>query len=103
MVITLKINAIVKCKLTDHGRAVHFNSFIRVQQHPDHRVPYTPPAVDADGYSTFQIRHWMDVFGRHVNSSSTKQCFEGNCLYVDTDYYRGTRTMSDDSRKGLVS
>jgi len=85
MVITLKLDDIVKVKLTDHGRAVHFNSFISVQQHPDHRVPYTPPAVDADGYSTFQIGHWMEIFGRHVNSSATKMCFEGNRIYAHED------------------
>lgn len=82
MVINLFLDDIVKVKLTDHGRAVHFNNFISVQQHPDHRVPYTPPAVDAEGYSTFQIGHWMEIFGRHVNSSSTKICFEKNQIFA---------------------
>jgi hypothetical protein len=82
MVITLKPDDIVKVKLTDHGRAVHFNSFISVQQHPDHRVPYTPPAVNVDGYSTFTIGHWAEIFGRHINSGSTKMCFERNLIFA---------------------
>lgn len=102
----INLNDTVKVKLTDHGRAVHFATFDRVVRHPDHRVTYTPPTIDAEGYSKFQLWHLMHDFGRYTGLG-TKACFENNDISIPristlTHYSRPIEYMDEDAEQKIA-
>lgn len=101
----IKLTDIVRVKLTDHGRAVHLVTFERIQQHPEHQVRYTPPAIDSEGCSTFQLDQLMFQFGRSVGYSS-KECFEKNELQIQVPKHliqADTRNKTRSIREKIIT
>ena len=66
----INLNQMVKVKLTAEGiQALRFNHiamYKRIYNVID--IPsFTPPEVDAEGYSTFQLWWLMNQFGPHIS------------------------------------
>lgn len=67
------INSIVKVKLTDHGRQVHKEMWLRAFSGLN--WPYKPPIEDEDGYSSWRLLILMKIFGSEFKFDG-KKCFE---------------------------
>ena len=66
----LNINYDIKAKLTDYGvdilKARH-KQLIEVSQGA-YNQPFTLPSTDENGYSTFQMWIFMQIFGPHLQA-----------------------------------
>lgn len=60
--VTVNVNSYVKVKLLPIGLAIHQAEHEKYCPH----LPYTPPEVDADGYSEFQLHSLMNIFGAYL-------------------------------------
>lgn len=84
----LNLNSIVKVKLTDRGKDVYYHQYaginkLRIERGMD---PITPrmPEVDSEGYTKFQLWHFMKVFGEHMRLGLPEVIKPLN-LYIDDD------------------
>ena len=80
----------VKVKLTDHGKDIYYHRFdgltSTVANVHGARPILEPsyPKVDEDGYSTFQLWHFMEIFGKHIGMAKPN-VVEGISFYIDDD------------------
>ena len=71
------INNYVYVQLTDHGRGVHAANHAMLLASiglPHIKLPYRPPAEDADGWSKWQLWELMSEFGQHTRMGG-EACF----------------------------
>lgn len=78
------INSIVKVKLTDHGRQVHKEMWLRTFSGMLDKFPYKPLYEDENGYSSWQLWNLMNVFGSKV-ALGDKPCFEAEIEIPDKE------------------
>lgn len=81
--VEFNVNDFVKVKLTEHGlRMLQKQHVDLFSCHPTiMRAPiWQPPAIDAEGYSKFQLHVLMDLFGRQMQMGSSQLPFETNIL-----------------------
>lgn len=58
------LNDTIRVKLTDYGKFIYTAHLERINEYYGKRViRYTKPKVDADGYSTFQLWDFANIFG----------------------------------------
>jgi hypothetical protein len=62
----INLNDKVRVRLTDRGRAHHAKRYEELFARHADRYPYSPPAVDAEGWSEFQFWELFQVFGAVV-------------------------------------
>jgi hypothetical protein len=79
----LNINHIIKVKLTDHGKDIFYH------QHDEFnkkfvfsKIPPRYPNVDEDGFSTFQLWDFMNVYGPYCRIGSIDPFIENNNIYI---------------------
>ena len=67
---TFNINEIVKVKLTQKGKLVYLEHQIETQKRFDRdRIKIDVPLnveVDSEGFSSFQLWRFMEIFGSHM-------------------------------------
>lgn len=82
----LNVNDSIKVKLTQHGLAVHWkyrvDLWTRLNRLKD--FPYVPPKVDAEGFSSFQLWCFMEIFGTAFGMLKPN-VIEGNDIYFPED------------------
>lgn len=61
------LNLYVKVKLNDYGKEIHYNYYKDICKAVD--VPYKLE-IDEEGYSSFQIHDFMNIFGEHSHMSA---------------------------------
>jgi hypothetical protein len=70
----LNLNDIIKVKLTDCGKDIFYHQHDELNKFIMERggKPLKPwfPEIDADGYSEFQLWHFMNIYGRHMNNGA---------------------------------
>ena len=71
------LNYYIKVKLTEYGKQVHREYWKPVCN--DVRLAYKEPEVDSDGYSSFQMHDFINVFGKHMTMGAPLVC-ETNVL-----------------------
>lgn len=61
----LNLNDTIKVKLTDHGKDIFYH---RMDDLIEKGVKLTPkmPKVDADGYTTFQLWDFIQLYGQYI-------------------------------------
>lgn len=61
----LNLNDTIKVKLTDHGKDIFYH---RMDDLIERGVKLTPkmPKVDADGYTTFQLWDFIQLYGEYI-------------------------------------
>lgn len=65
--VKFNVNDYVRVKLTDRGRTIHRTDHENFAAHyPGVDLPYKPPTEDANGWSTWQMWHLMQLFGPHI-------------------------------------
>lgn len=67
----INLNENIKVKLTDFGKDVFYHRFDEINERLG-REAIQPryPSVDENGYSTFQLWVFIDIFGEYINWSS---------------------------------
>ena len=65
--VRINLNEAVKVKLTDHGKEIFYHQFDNLNARCGREVckPHFP-AVDADGYTIFQLWDFIRLFGPHI-------------------------------------
>ena len=64
--IKTNLNYYIKVKLTEHGKEVHREYWEPICN--ELKLAYKEPEVDSDGYSSFQMYDFMNVFGKHMTN-----------------------------------
>ena len=65
--IRINLNETVKVKLTDHGKDIYYHQFDNLNKTFGRQIcKPSMPKVDADGYTTFQLWCFMELYGDHI-------------------------------------
>ena len=65
--IRINLNECVKVKLTDLGRDIYYHRFGRTNVFAGREVcKPSYPIVDKDGYTSFQLWHFINIFGGYI-------------------------------------
>lgn len=71
------LNDSIKVKLTDYGKYIYTAHLERINEYYGKRViRYTKPKEDAEGYSTFQLWDFMNIFGNCLFMGNTEIVIE---------------------------
>lgn len=63
----LNLNESVRVKLTDLGKDIYYHHYDRVNSSYGKQIcKPTMPEVDKDGYTTFQLWRFMEIYGNHI-------------------------------------
>lgn len=65
--IRINLNEQVKVKLTDHGKDIYYHQHDRLNSIFNKEIcKPSMPKVDEDGYTTFQLWRFMELYGTHI-------------------------------------
>ena len=88
---TFNINEFVKVKLTQKGKLVYLEHQIEIQKRFNRdRIKIDVPLnveVDDEGFSSFQLWEFMNIFGSHMYCGS-EPVIEGPILYLPEELLR---------------
>ena len=63
----INLNEIVKVKLTPLGAEIYYKQFDDVNKHCGREICKPQmPRIDKDGYTEFQLWHFMELYGEHI-------------------------------------
>lgn len=63
----LNLNENIKVKLTDFGKNIYWHQYDELNNSFGRQLcKPTMPKVDEDGYTTFQLWHFMELYGEHM-------------------------------------
>jgi hypothetical protein len=63
----LNLNDTIKVKLTEHGKDIYYNQYDRTNAVLGRELcKPSYPLVDDDGYTTFQLWRFMELYGDHM-------------------------------------
>ena len=63
----LNLNDIIKVKLTDHGKDIYYHQYDMLNASAGRELcKPSYPKVDKDGYTTFQLWCFMELYGVHM-------------------------------------
>lgn len=72
--VVINMNEKVKVKLTDHGKDIYYHQYDELNERIKCRcgklLEPVMPKVDADGYTSFQLWHLMQLYGPHIRMGS---------------------------------
>lgn len=85
MKIPINLNEVIKVKLTDLGKVNYFHRFDQLNRTYG-RIVCKPeyPIVDEDGYTSFQLWDFMELYGSHMGMASPP-VIENNTVIYDTE------------------
>lgn len=61
----INLNDIIRVKLTDHGKDIYFHQNDDLIKRGV-RINRSMPKEDADGYTKFQLWHFMELYGSYI-------------------------------------
>lgn len=79
-------NCVIKVKLTDHGKDIYYHQY-------DHLYPVlkpTYPKEDESGYTSFQMWHFMELYGSHIGMCKPNVIFPLEIIIDSADLYEVT-------------
>tara|TARA_R110000796_G_scaffold242285_1_gene364314 strand:+ start:336 stop:599 length:264 start_codon:yes stop_codon:yes gene_type:complete len=81
--IKFNINHYVKAKITEHGYSVWADSYNKYSTKPlnTESIIKLRNRADKDGYTSFQMHNFMNVFGENTGMGS-KMCFDTNIIIM---------------------
>ena len=63
----LNLNDNIKVKLTEHGKDIYYHQYDRTNAFLGRELcKPSYPKIDEDGYTTFQLWHFMELYGVHM-------------------------------------
>lgn len=85
----VNLNVIVKVKLTDLGKNIYYHRFDNLNEWITNRggdpLERTYPEVDDEGYSEFQLWHFMKLYGPYMNTVAPSVVEPLNIYINDND------------------
>ena len=64
----ININEYVKVKLTDYGKEIFYHQYDNLNKtYGKEIIKPSYPTVDSDGYTSFQLWYFMNLYGRHID------------------------------------
>lgn len=64
----ININEYVKVKLTDYGKEIFYHQYDNINKtYGKEIIKPSYPTVDSDGYTSFQLWYFMNLYGRHID------------------------------------
>ena len=63
----INLNEIIKVKLTPYGAEIYYKQFDELNKQRGREIckPHMP-RIDKDGYTEFQLWHFMELYGAHI-------------------------------------
>ena len=63
----INLNEIIKVKLTPYGAEIYYKQFDELNKQRGREIckPHMP-RIDKDGYTEFQLWHFMELYGEHI-------------------------------------
>ena len=70
--VRIKLNEVVKVKLTDLGKDIYYHQFDELNQRCG-RIVCKPsfPKEDAEGYTEFQLWNFIETYGKHIGMAKS--------------------------------
>lgn len=67
----INLNEIIKVKLTPYGAEIYYKQFDELNKQRGREIckPHMP-RIDKDGYTEFQLWHFMELYGAHIRNAS---------------------------------
>lgn len=97
---TFNINNIIKVRLTDHGKDIFYHQhdeFNRRYGNGKEIIKPHYPDVDEDGFTIFQLWHFMEIYGPYI-SITAPNFIEHNNIYI---YEKDLKVGVDDYAKTI--
>lgn len=89
----LNLNDVIKVKLTDYGKDIFYHQYDelnnRIIANGGKPLERRYPDVDADGYSRFQLWHFMKLYGEHMRMAAPEVIKPLNIYIKDEDLEDG--------------
>lgn len=73
------INDVIRVKLTDYGKEIYYHRFDHLIE-AGYPIERRFPKVDEEGFSTFQMWVFIEIYGPHMHLTS-KNIMEHNDIY----------------------
>lgn len=83
---TINLNESIKVKLTDLGKDIYYHRFDDVNKAWGREVcKPTMPKTDADGYTTFQLWSFIELYGNHIGMMKLNVIMPLEFVYEEGD------------------
>ena len=83
----VNLNQNIKVKLSDFGKEIYYHRFDevnkKIQLHGGKPIKPTMPKVDAEGYTQFQIWHFMNLYGKYMEMCGERVLETLDVIIVD--------------------
>lgn len=86
-VVKLNLNYPIRVKLNDFGREIYREHYAYVCGVA--KIPNTDPKKDTDGFTEFQLWHFMSIFGGYC-FNGCKPFMEDMNIYIDEESLKET-------------
>ena len=84
--VRINLNEKVKVRLTDHGKDIYYHQFDEViKRFPQTGIKPRMPKVDSDGYTEFQLWHFMELYGEHIGMCKPNVIMPLEMVYEEGD------------------
>lgn len=80
----LNWNTAVKVKLNDRGKDIYYHQFDELLKKNPSLFEPRYPKVDDEGYTEFQLWHFMNLYGQHIQMGFPDVVADIN-FYIDED------------------
>lgn len=79
----LNTNVIIKVRLNDFGKDIYYHQYDDLlREYPGIGIEPSFPKVDEDGFTSFQLRQFMELYGEYF-VMGRKLPIEDNNIYLD--------------------
>ena len=66
-IVKINMNEIIKVKLTPHGAEIYYKQFDELNKQYGREICKPQmPRIDKDGYTDFQLLHFIELYGQHI-------------------------------------
>lgn len=84
----INLNETIKVKLTPYGAEIYYKQFDEVNKKRGREIckPHMP-RIDKDGYTEFQLWHFMELYGEHIGMCKPNVIEPLDIVYCGNDKY----------------
>lgn len=82
----INLNETIKVKLTPYGAEIYYKQFDEVNKQCGKEIckPHMP-RIDKDGYTEFQLWHFIELYGQHIGICKTNVIDSLDIVYCGND------------------
>lgn len=84
----INLNETIKVKLTPYGAEIYYKQFDEVNKQYGREIcKPLMPRIDKDGYTEFQLWHFIELYGQHIGLGKTNVIEPLDIVYCGNDKY----------------